>query len=99
LRTYAIFNEYLGTPQVCLVKNGKAVFVDVRQTGLHGEYIRIEGDELKEGSQVVLDTNNVLQNVYEGADLKVINTVNTLGKLSHNVAKQYAPVTGNKDTF
>ena len=89
----AIFNRYLGTPQICIVRNNKAVFIDIKQTGLHGEYIRVESDTLKEGDQVVLDTKNALQNVYEGAPLKIIKTVETLTKLSHNVAKAYNPVT------
>ncbi|MCP4177752.1 MAG: hypothetical protein GY756_08300 [bacterium] len=95
----AIFNKYIGKPQVCIVKNGKALFVNVKQTGLHGEYIRIEGDQLKEGDKVVLDVNNALQNVYDGAMLNVTKTTEPLAKLSHNVAKAYAPVTGTKKTY
>ncbi len=88
-----IFNLYLGTPQVCVVREGIAVFVDVQQTGYHGEYIRIESKDLREGDQIVLDINRALQNVYEGAPLKVVKAVEPLIKLSHNVAKAYKPVT------
>ncbi|HJO94088.1 MAG TPA: hypothetical protein QF753_11855 [Victivallales bacterium] len=95
----AIFNKYIGTPQVCIVEDGKAMFVNVRQTGLHGEYIRIEGEQLKEGEQIVLDANNALQNVYDGAILDITKTIEPLAKLSHNVAKAYAPVTGTKNTY
>ena len=89
----AIFNQYLGTPQICIVRNGKAVFADIKQNGLHGEYIRIESDSIKEGDQVVLDSNNALQNVYEGAELKVLKAMEAPIKLNHNVAKAYNPVT------
>jgi hypothetical protein len=88
-----IFNQHLGTPQVCIAKDNKAMFVNVKQSGLHGEYIRIENDMLKEGNHVVIDTNNALQNVYDGAPLKIIKVIEPLKKLSHNVAKAYKPVT------
>ena len=89
----SIFNRYLGTPQICIVRNGKAMFVDIKQNGLHGEYIRIESDLIKEGDQIVLDTNNALQNVYDGAELKILKAKEAPVKLSHNVAKAYSPVT------
>jgi multidrug efflux pump subunit AcrA (membrane-fusion protein) len=89
----AIFNEYLGTPQVCVVRDDKAVFINIKLTGAKGEYIGIEGDTLKGGDQIVLDINNALQNVYEGAPLKVVQATETLAKLNHNVAKAYNAVT------
>ena len=89
----AIFNEYLGTPQVCVVRDDKAVFINIKLTGVKGEYIGIEEDSLKDGDQIVLDINNALQNVYEGAPLKVVQATETLAKLNHNVAKAYSPVT------
>ena len=78
--------------RVCIVEDGKAKFVNIQETGIHNFYIRIEGKYIKEGGQIVLDINNTLQNVYDGAPLEITDTIEPLLKLNYNVAKEYNPI-------
>jgi len=89
----AIFGTNLGRPQVCIIENKKALFVPVRQTGYHDQYVRIEGDSIKEGALIVLNNDNALQKVYDRATVKVVKTVEAPEKLNYNVALPYNPVT------
>lgn len=93
----AIFGKNLGRTQVCIIDNNKAKFVPVTQTGYHDEYVRIEGKDIKEGGLIVLNNDNGLQKVYDGASLNILKTVETPEKLNYNVALPYNPVSEPSD--
>jgi len=89
----AIFGTKLGIPQVCIIENNKAVFVPIKQTGYHDEYVKIEGDGIKEGGLIVLNNDNALQKVYDMGPVRILKTVEAPEKLNYNVALPYNPVT------
>ena len=85
----AIFNNIFGDPKVCINNNGSAKFVHVNLTGYHDGYIRITGSEIKEGTEVVINTNNDFQQLYNGAALNIKGYQHPPVKLTKDVAGKY----------
>ncbi|MCP4177437.1 MAG: hypothetical protein GY756_06705 [bacterium] len=83
----SIIHQAIGSNFVYIIENNKAKLTKVTITGLSPDNYSIEGDGIKEGVKIiVIKDKSEIDKLYNGADVKVTNTMSPLTRIEHKRA-------------